>query len=103
MFPKTFIPESHPNVVLVQVSSTEYVAFDVIDASYMTREEEISWKQENVNYGATEPLNKYFLLKVSEIILKNPPESDEELNAFMANCILTAANYWHDHYVTLNS
>lgn len=103
MFPKTIIPESHPNIVLVQISASDYVAFEVIDASNMTHEEEVLWKQNNVNYAVIEPLSKYFLLKVYEITLKNPPESDEELRAFMSKYMLIAADYWHDHYTTLNS
>lgn len=79
MFPKTIIPESHPNIVLVKISSSDYVAFEVIDASNMTHEEEVLWKQNNVNYAVTEPLSKYFSLKVDEIILKNPTDITLEM------------------------
>ncbi len=101
---RIIIPQSHPNIILVQTAPQDYVAFEVVDASQMSRQDEIAWKQQNTSYAATDPIGRYFLLKIDEIILSQGMPTDEgKFKAYLSQCMIKAANFWHDHYIAMNS
>ena len=65
----------------------------------MTEDETMQWKRDNPNYAATEPCGKYFLMRIVEFKLENPPDSDQELAKVAIKFLLKGGDIWHDHYI----
>lgn len=99
----TKVVEQHPNIVLVYVDDKNYAAIEAIDASKMTEDEIMQWKRENPNYSSTEPYGKYFLMRIVEFQLDNPPDSDKELAKVANKFLLKGGDFWHDHYITIGN
>jgi len=96
----TKIIEQHPNIVLVYLDDKNYAALEVTDASDMSEQDILQWKRDNPNYSVTEPCGKYFLLRIVECILENPPDTDRELAKMTLQYLKTGGEFWHDHYIT---
>lgn len=99
-FEATILPQHNDIVFLFNKETQEYVAFRVHDAEAMDHEQELAWKQQNINYGGCEPNDHMFYLTFEEFNLKHTPEADDEIRDLAAKLLLQASNFWHDHYLS---
>lgn len=99
-FEATILPQHNDIIFLFNKETQEYVAFRVHDAEAMDHEQELAWKQKNINYGGCDPNEHMFYLTFEEFNLKHTPEADNELREMAAKLLTQASTFWHDHYLS---
>ena len=102
MFKPVINPTLPDMVFLYKKETQEYVAFRVHDAESMDHKQELQWKQQNQNYGVTQPNDHIFYLTFEEFNLRETPDNDPDLRQMAANLLSEASKYWHDHYLVMN-